>query len=345
MSDDDLQVLSANEFYESEEEPPNYIVHPLLAEGSVMMFYGESGRGKTSAAYQMAYAVANNDSDWFGFEVRSSGPVFFLELDMMEQETRLFLERVQKAGNLHDDIWFPDLRNQSGNSDRTRWEDFDILSGTWQSRLQHVCDQLEPAIVVVDTVEDAYADSDVTPRKVKRILDRLRLAVRPAALVFTRHKRKATKSWGESEGDTDSMSRGSFSGFGQWEQAPTATSIQIGRTKLDNGELEPQETDVLKLQKTRLGNPGLTFLELQRTEHGFFYINRDYRQMLRSWPYDLSGYTPEQAMEQADTISDVCHQIAKASRENPATVRRHYYRQRDEGVIYDWLQHVDDGPL
>lgn len=340
MSDDDLRVLNANELYESDEEPPSYIIHPLLAEGSVMMFYGESGRGKTSAAYQLAHAVADDEEDWFGFDVRSSGPVFFLELDMMEQETRLFLERVQKANNLHDDIWFPDLRNRP-ESDAERWEDFDILSDVWKNRLEWVCNEIKPAVVVVDTVEDAYADSDVTPRKVKRILDRLRLAVRPAALVFTRHKRKATKSWGESEGDTDSMSRGSFSGFGQWEQAPTATSIQIGRTKLTGDEMKPKETEVLKLQKTRLGNPGFKFLELERTEHGFFYVDRDYRQLLRDWPEDLRKWSPAEARAEADSVSDVCHQVAAAARENPETVRRHYYRARGDGVVYDWMKDFD----
>lgn len=329
QDDSERYLHSVNEILEMEPESPDFVVKPLIARGSVMMFYGESGRGKTSALYQLAHAVAEDEDDWLGFEVESSGPVIFLELDMMKSETRIFLDRVRDENLTSDSVYLP-----TGN-----WSGFNILNDQDMADLEHVCNRIEPAVVIVDTVEDAYHSAGgSTPQTVQNVLKRLQTATEPASLVFSRHTRKSTKSWSESEGDSDVLSRGSFASFGQWEQAPTATSIQIGYQ-----ESEHEAGYLLKFHKTRIGHPGFKILSLRVTDRHFFYIERDHRQLLANWPVDIPK-PDAQLYREADSVSDVCFSVAKVARENPETVRRHYYRAKERGTTFDWEEKILDEP-
>lgn len=329
-SDDAQRYLhTVNEILDMEPESPEFVVKPLIAEDSVMMLYGESGRGKTSALYQLAYAIAEDEDDWLGFEVESSGPVIFLELDMMGQETRIFLDRVRDEEMTSDNIYLP-----TGD-----WSGFDVLDGEAVENLAEVCEEIEPTAVIVDTVEDAYqATGGTSPQIVQNVMKNLQSATGSAALVFSRHTRKSTKRWSESEGDSDVLSRGSFASFGQWEQAPTATSVQIGYQ-----ESEHEAGYLLKFHKTRLGHPGFKVLGLQVTDNHFFYIERDHRQLLANWPGDIPK-PDAQLYREAESVSDVCHSVAKVARENPETVRRHYYRAKERGTSFAWEDEILDPP-
>lgn len=158
--------------------PPEWIIEPILEQGAVTLFAGDSGAGKSLIASTMAIAILKGEP-WLGHEVRQ-GRVLVLD---NENAARLVDKRLRMLG-LTDEAakglrYYSRLGVQLG-------------SGTWLEQTLAEVDEFKPSLVILDTASSTTTatanDGDSVARLYATVLRPL--AGFDSAVLLQHHERK-----------------------------------------------------------------------------------------------------------------------------------------------------------
>lgn len=317
--------MSALERYSLEDllspsEEADWLLHPFLATGSLMMIYGRQGTGKSTLLAQLAHSFHTGEP-WMGFQINRTGPTIMLQLDMPKGDLSKFMRRTVKNG-----------LNMDGMTICAAPEGFNIRSKASQQALREECEDIRPVAVFVDTINDSFGRSLDGNEEVRDVLHSFRRSIGGAALIYTNHTRKKGAyiqsmevKQGAAFDDPDA-----FSGFGAFEQV-ASSSVQL---------VDWKDRYRLILQKHRLDNPGFKEIDLIKNEYGFFRPDSLHAQMLLQWPHSIPKSERAEIVERCTSIRSVCDEIGHLTGVKMEAVRQTYYRMKRRGV--DPLSQLQD---
>lgn len=291
------------------------------------MLYARQGAGKSTAAIQLAHALING-GDWLGFEVRKTGPVLYLQVDMGQHEMMKLVSRAEASGyEMHGQLHM--FEDDAGEGRL----DFDVLRDDSLEALRFACEAVRPVAVIVDTIHDSYEHRDAfkdVNALARRVHRRLKEAIGGAVLVFLNHQRKqgVVRKSGEELDDEDS-----FMGGQAWEGV-VSSSLYLKRERGRRAKL--------KLRKIRLEDAPFEELALKINAEGFFeQAPPDYKWLLLHWPEHLPPRQRDEEVAKLTKKADVLRRIAELSGVPYDTVRQH--ENRHKGIEYPWRRYVGDG--
>ena len=177
------QIVSGTDYLTLPRPAQTWLIEPLIPAGGTALVYGPPKVGKSVAAMQMAAAVVTK-SDWLGYPARTQGPVVYVQLD---NPRSLWADRLKEASPR-----IPGLLDvmQTDRELLDTYPTFDILNTQHSDILTVALREVNPVLVVVDTLIKSHSAKENDPTEMTAVLARLTAAVRPAALLIVAHNKK-----------------------------------------------------------------------------------------------------------------------------------------------------------
>ncbi len=304
----------------SPSDEADWLLHPFLATGSLMMIYGRQGIGKSTLLAQLAHSFQTGEP-WMGFTPSRIGPTLMLQLDMPKGDLSKFMIRAVKNG-----------LDMNGMTICGSPEGFNIRLKADMQALREECERIEPVAVFCDTINDAYGRDVNGNEEVRHILHTFERNTGDATFIYSNHSRKKSLyvQTMETKQGTTMDDADAFSGLGAFEQVP-ASSVEL---KEHGGRY------TLVLQKHRLDNPGFKELDLTKNDYGFFRPTSPHAPILLQWPHSLPERDRERIVACSTSIRAACNEIAKMTGAKAESVRAVYYRMKERGASP--LAHLED---
>ena len=163
-----------------------WLLESLLPVGGKMLIYSQPKLGKSSIAIQLAHALSGGAPDWMGFQVRTTGKVFYLQLDTPPSTWAERFKKLAAHGiTLNDNIILAD----SATFGQYHFP-FDILQPSHMEFLATVVKPFRPAVVIIDTLRKAHSGEENSSTAMAGVLNNFQQAIEPAALVLISHDKK-----------------------------------------------------------------------------------------------------------------------------------------------------------
>ena len=146
-------------------EPPErvWVVDDWIVAGAVNSLYGDGGLGKTLLAQQLACSVATG-VPWLGIPVKQ-GSVLAILCEDEKDELHRRHNAIKAAmghtiGNPFNDVW---LWPRVGDDNALiRWDkDSKPIVGAFWERIEQQIEALQPSLLILDTLADFYAGSEI----------------------------------------------------------------------------------------------------------------------------------------------------------------------------------------
>jgi RecA-family ATPase len=244
-----------------------WIVEDRVLANDVTLLYGDGGVGKSWLALQLAASVATG-KPWLGLEVRKPGKAFYLSAEDDHQQVTNRLHAVASGlGADREALRNLQLFDVSLNP-VTALATFDregAIKDTeiWKDLVELVRSE-RPALMIVDTLTDAFAGNEIDKLQVKAFIHRLRVLAKTAetAIVVLGHPSMSGLESG----------RGT-SGSTAWNNSTRMRLfLQKDPIFLKGGKLDPDRR-ILTAMKTNYGQEGATLTV--KWAKGFGYMRLD----------------------------------------------------------------------
>lgn len=182
-------IVSGADYLLLPRAPETWLVRGLLPTGGSLLLYGDPKVGKSFAALQLATSLVSQQS-WLGLDCPASVPVVYVQLDTPRS---LWAERVASLRRLlpTDQVHFADLETLD------RYP-FDILQPENESLLRGALAEINPAVVIIDTLRECHSGDENDSTEMQRVIAHLAAAVKPAAMVLVSHSRKPNPEFTDS---------------------------------------------------------------------------------------------------------------------------------------------------
>jgi hypothetical protein len=182
-----LTITTLNDVLQYEE--PRYIIDPVLIEGTVNLFSGPSGKGKSLITLSLIKSVLTGEPLWGKFDVDRMGSVLLAD----EETPRPFLrDRIQKMA------FDPRLRLYFLHFQDIRLDDPKMFDD-----LMACVNQVNPALVVFDSLVRMHRQNENDPILMSTVMAKFRKIANTGATVWVIHHHK------KGDGSLDERSRGS----------------------------------------------------------------------------------------------------------------------------------------
>ena len=182
-----LTITTLNDVLQYEE--PRYIIEPVLIEGTVNLFSGPSGKGKSLITLSMIKSVLTGEPLWGKFDVDRMGCVLLID----EETPRPFLrDRIQRME------FDPKLKLYFLHFQDIRLDDPKTFD-----ELMACINQVNPALVVFDSLVRMHRQNENDPILMSSIMAKFRKIANTGATVWVIHHHK------KGDGSLDERSRGS----------------------------------------------------------------------------------------------------------------------------------------
>lgn len=197
----DIYTKDAGSVLAAARDETPFLVQDYIPQGGVVFFAGKPGAKKSWLAYDLCLAVVRNDK-WLGQPViGTKHTALVLNYDNPEWELG---RRFKRLGmDAEDQIFFHSM------SSRLPPEGLPAilqLPSTIEA-IVAICDQLDPTIIVVDSLRQAHTGEEKSSSDMARVMSCLKLLTgRGATVIALHHLRKSAP--GETETGGDAM-RGS----------------------------------------------------------------------------------------------------------------------------------------
>lgn len=165
-------------------EAETWLIKPLIPAGGAVNVYGDAKVGKSFATAQLCAAITGSLPDWLGFQIASSGPVLYCQLDTPRN---LWMERIEamNAGGVDlSRIHFADRESLD------TWP-FNIANPDHFRKLRAEVDRVQPVATVIDTLKEAHQAEENSSTEMQQVIALLTAATKPGALILVSHSRKA----------------------------------------------------------------------------------------------------------------------------------------------------------
>ena len=230
-------IVTGSEYLALPRAKETWLIEPVVPTSGAVLLYGDPKVGKSFAALQLAVALSDHGvEDWFGFPVKSHGPVVYVQLDTPRSLWADRLEEVRSSGVDTDSVHF---------SDRETLDcfPFDILRGDHFDLLYHSLKAIKPIAVIMDTLKESHSAEENDSNTMQKVVASLVAATYPAALILISHSRKPA---GEYTPDLINDSRGSSYLPGRMDSIIrfTAKTLFFTGRALEQGSIKLERTDV-----------------------------------------------------------------------------------------------------
>jgi RecA-family ATPase len=180
-----MGFFSVDSYLSLPSAPETWIVENLLPAGGWLNIYGPPKEGKSFAALQLALDIGSGASNWLGFPIHTSGPVYYLQLDTPRSLWQQRLHDIRATSGLTcEGVHFAD--------NETVPYPFDICN-VQHGHPQWLANQiqtLKPLVVVVDTLRELHSGDENDSMQMQKVISTLSSSIRPAACILISHSRK-----------------------------------------------------------------------------------------------------------------------------------------------------------
>jgi RecA-family ATPase len=228
--------LPLSEYLALPRAPETWLLEGILPVSGKMLIFSPPKLGKSFLAIQLAQALIGAAPDWMGFPVRTTGKVFYLQVDTPPSTWSNRFNCLQAHGfRLNDQLILAD--------EKTIGEyiyPVDVLQPSHINVLGKAIMRHEPIAVIIDTLRKVHSGDENSSTHMSQAISGLRRATFPAALILISHDRKP-----QPEADTGILSahRGSTAVVAEMD-----TIIQLSRNRLKYVGRDMEE-DSIKIVK------------------------------------------------------------------------------------------------
>jgi RecA-family ATPase len=214
-----LGFVNGHQYIELPNEE-NWIAEPILPSGGLVNFYGKPKSGKTIAALGLAQAISVGAGEWNGFRLHRGGRVAYLQIDTPRGETQARVKRLIDHGYDLKNLFIADMNIAP--------YPYNVLLPQHQAWLRLQLEQLQPVLVVIDTIREAHDGDENDSTDMKRVINILVSIARPAAILLISHSRKDNAMSSMGDGDLMDDARGSSYMSGRMD---TIVKFSAGKEK------------------------------------------------------------------------------------------------------------------
>ena len=181
-------VYTPDDILAKEDEDENFYVDPVIAPGTITQIVGYNGHGKSIFAYGMCWALANG-IDYGPFIVNSQSRVMYFDFETprrtMRQRTLAFNQMFGNPGN-NMNIWNSMIAAKDGGAE------ISLMSAAGIDMMKSMLDQVQPNVVVIDTVRSAFTGMDEKSPESWASVNSIAKAIRNAgaAVILIHHRNK-----------------------------------------------------------------------------------------------------------------------------------------------------------
>ncbi len=174
-----------------------WAIKGLVPLGGTAMLFGRAKGGKSFLALNISVAIANPETEeCLGFPVHVHGPVLYLQLDTapptwkhrikdIRNGTREGMPTTSHPVSIKG-IYFLD-REMVGEAG---FFPLDFRRGDHCDFLKHLCSDIQPVLVVIDTIREVHRGNENDSGDMQRIVANIRAATGKAAIIYITHPRK-----------------------------------------------------------------------------------------------------------------------------------------------------------
>jgi len=222
-----FELFTEDDFDEQEIEDRQMIIDNIMPEKSMIVLAGETGSNKSFLAMQMIMAIANNDSEFLGFNINQKNlKILYCDTEIGSNDLNRRYQKIKKA--------FPNWRNNKN----IKWLSRKGKALEPYDDIEKAIKQVKPDIVVIDCLYNTTNNADISKNhNISKVTDRIEeFKHKYDCIIFAVHH---FNKYGQVDGlTTDRMSGGSA--LQNWAEH----ILLLVKTNEDNMRL-------LKLGKTR----------------------------------------------------------------------------------------------
>lgn len=239
--------LPLNQYLKQPKPAHTWLVEPLIPSGGLVNLYSGPKLGKSFIALDLCRAISQGDTSWNGFPISAQARVLYIQLDTPRS---LWIDRFEMLTAAGIDFTTNEITpEQPDDMAFFRMADMEQVPVPFDVEHPHTIAWLhrdivsyQPALVVIDTLNEAHRRKENDNDDFKAALAALVSACRPPSLDATTRPAVLLLSHSRKEGDEDrgttQEARGASAGPGRYdvilrlkarEGATTARLIQWGR--------------------------------------------------------------------------------------------------------------------
>ena len=236
MSSEELGIYPVERYIKLERNAQQWIVQDIIPVAGLTNLYSSPKCGKTMLTMHLAMAVADpKTTSYLGLPVNTHGKVLYLELDTPRNQWAFRLERALKEHPIPPGTLF--------TADRlTCPKNFNITAPEHLSWLRHQVEQIEPIMVLIDTLREVNQSDEDNATAMKQVMSCVLEAIPNSAIVFLSHSRKTMQGMTDEIGSIIDDARGSGYIAGKMDSIIKITKrILAYQTRAGKGEFAIQQ--------------------------------------------------------------------------------------------------------
>lgn len=180
-----IAAFTPDEYVKLKSGPTAWLLKPILPLGGAALMYGTAKAGKSCLAMQIALAVATGAS-WLNLPpVEEARPVLYAQFDNPRSTWQERTENLRRMQIIPEGLGTLHLLDRESAP-----YPFNILDPTHAEAFRQLVRTIDPALVVVDTLREAYRGDEDKSSMMQQVLSTFTLVCRPAALLYVHHGKK-----------------------------------------------------------------------------------------------------------------------------------------------------------
>jgi RecA-family ATPase len=185
-----LTMVRGHNYLELPRDPQPWVIQSVLPVGGLVNVMGKPKLGKSFLGLGLACAVADPAvHEWMGYAVQKHGPVLYIQVDTPRSFWAARVKNLAEHGYNIDNIWWVDSLLAP--------YPFDMMSLELVNELKQRIQEVQPVLVVFDTLREIHQLDENDSTEMKRVLTNIIYSVRgtDATIVFISHTRKENASF------------------------------------------------------------------------------------------------------------------------------------------------------
>lgn len=225
--------------------PREWLVVDLVPQGTVTLFGGDGGTGKSLVALQLATAVAAK-TDWIGKAVTPGRAIYISAEDDEAELHRRLADILRATGRTFEDVPNLTLRSLAGEDALLATEsNLRLVETALYREMDARAESDRPSLIVIDTLADVYPANENDRAKVRQFVGMLRhLALKHGcAVILLAHPSLSGLNSGSG-----------MSGSTAWNNS-VRSRLYLSRVTVDGHEPDPDKR-ILSTKKANYGRVG-----------------------------------------------------------------------------------------
>lgn len=180
-----MPAYSIRDYLQLKQNDTVWVWRGLIPASGSAVLYGNPKVGKSWLALGIAEAVADTDTeDYLGLPIEQHGTVLYIQLDTPRSLWSIGYIHVIKSDMAKDGIFIVDREMEDLP------KQFDIRVAGCFEWLRKICNDINPVLVIVDTIRRMHRGNENESDTMAQVLDSFIYATSPSALLFLAHKKK-----------------------------------------------------------------------------------------------------------------------------------------------------------